>query len=87
MVVGLTFSDEQVPDGFEAHWGDWLGESADPVEDWQSGPFHQPFPPPKGMFCGLVEFVCIAKKFVKRFASFKILPASLLTTLLEKFAQ
>ena len=33
VVVGFTFSDDRVPEGFEAHWDDWLGESADSVED------------------------------------------------------
>ena len=41
VVVGFTFSDDRVPEGFEAHWDDWLGESADSVEDWRSGPFHE----------------------------------------------
>ena len=50
MVVGFTFSDDQVPEGFEVHWGDWLGESADSVEDWQSGPFHEHLPHRKVWF-------------------------------------
>ena len=54
VVVGFTFSDDRVPEGFEAHWDDWLGESADSVEDWRSGPFHEHLPPQKGtyMVCG-----------------------------------
>ena len=98
VVVGFTFSDDQVPEGFEVHWGDWLGESADSVEDWQSGPFHEHLPPQKGMVCGLVQ--CWNKK-KKRWngtilfmfwieevihKSVKILPASFVTTLLETFS-
>ena len=50
MVVGFTFSDDQVPEGFEVHWDDWLGERADSVEDWWSGPFHQHLPHRKVWF-------------------------------------
>ena len=50
VVVGFTFSDEEVPADFEPHYDDWLGESIESVEDWRSGPFYQHFPPQKGTF-------------------------------------
>ena len=50
VVVGFTFPDEEVPADFEPHYDDWLGESIESVEDWQSGPFYQQFPPQKGTF-------------------------------------
>ena len=53
IVVGYTFDDNQAPAEFVPHWDDWLGETAEVVEDWRNGPFYQHFPPQKGSFCAL----------------------------------
>ena len=50
VVVGFTFSDEEVPADFEPQYDNWLGESIESVEDWRTGPFYQHFPPQKGTF-------------------------------------
>ena len=50
VVVGFTFTDEQVPTDFLPHWDDWLGETTESVQDWRTGPFHQHLPPRKVLF-------------------------------------
>ena len=60
VVVGFTFWDEQVPTGFE--WDDWLGRVQNLLKIGGVGLSINISLFWKGMFCGLVKFVCIAKK-------------------------
>jgi len=57
VVVGFTFSDQEVPTDFVPHWDDYLGETSEPVEDWRTGPFYQHLPPQKGTFKLLLKLL------------------------------
>ena len=57
VIVGFTFSDDQVPTDFIPYWYDWLGETLESVQVWQTGPFHQHLPAQKGIFQKLFTFL------------------------------